>query len=1598
MIRTEKRVFALCVFALVAALAAAVSAVFAGGRGALAQTVITRTETTVYEGIVLEDAYIRDGSNAAKNYNSEAITKAHGAQYDGMGYRVINVKYKSGMEIMSLMKFALPTASEAEQADTFYLRFNVFKNADFDNGDQNYIFCYTTQTDWSETTVTWNNRPSDVVRGSQSVLGVFGIAKGDEYETKTDEEKTVRMDITEKVKELVGQGETEITVFAYAENALETSLLMHAKETSDANKVARIVGVKNTEQAPDDPPPTGNIALGKPARSNLNKAVASRVTDGDKSTYWAGTFYPAYIDVDLGCTAEIDGVSVTFPSGKSAQYSLYVSDDGKDYTRVARIREFVGSTHATTFDVPVSARIVRVYVEYIRGEDSAYLSEVEVFGRSSDENTAALRGGGLEDILGIKPYSETDYARPITDAETIENVYGLIDRTVGAKYRSWFTFELTDRDSAADFFTIEDKAGKIHICGNEGLSLATGLNHYYKNFVGVHVSEETIQGKMPDSVVPVGTKIRKQTDMSVRYAFNYCTLSYTFAFFDEVKWQRENDWLALNGVNLVLDLAGQEATWIKFLMNYGYSFDAAKDWLTGPAYYAWQFMDNMEVFGGPVPDGYIVDRVELARSTQRWKNSLGIQTVLQGYAGMVPTDFNEFYSGAAVTAQGGWNGFGRPGMIATDSAVYDEFAAKFYECQQFVYGNNNHYYAVDPFHEGGKRPTGLSDATIAANVLESLLRYDAQGVWVVQGWQSNPTSGLLNGMGEYKNSNVLIVDLIKYPVSSGKKYDKTKYGSTTLAKTEFDGTDWVWGLLANFGGNPSLHGELKTIANDVMSAKKTSRYMTGIGIISEAQYDNPVVYDLIFDLVWADESFRLDKWLDGYVMRRYGTASANARAAWDKMLKTNYNLGVRFTNEVYGMKNKGPQGYKSQSVGYNAAELEMALSLLVADYDTLKQSECYLYDVAALARQVVSNYSTMTYNDVLAAYASKNKAAFAEAKDKFLNSLAVLDAVQSTQQNQLAGEWIGKAADMGARYDDFAEDAFKMNARALITTWGSRSANRSLKDYGWRNYAGMFTDLYAKVWAYYLGELENSLDTGAAVNNRSLNDYFDLYWTWNLSDKTYSRTALNTAEDIRNAVDTVFAQCLLGGKQSENAGNYAFLKRVTANNGYDGDLRAVTDGETDARVVVRSEGFMGVTIRPELVVDLIGEFTLSQVSVVSDSAYTLYYGIDGVTWTEVTTAAVSGVTEIDHAVARYVKLRGDGATLDVTELRVYGESALPEIESLERLVSFAKTFMPSGTATALDGLRTALDAAKSALAEQAAVDELNLVYWELYDAICEFDLFAGNDLAAGKPTSAHNDPSGNSANITDGDRSTYWDSGRLSPTGMPYRDEIAPGHVVIDLGAEYDINGVYLEFADGNLWYRYEIYVGDGTDYVKVAEKTTDALPSRAVDDHEFDAVKGRYVKIVTTDIKTESDGRRAGYRITECEVRGNIDTVTNKSALVSLFNEINALDGSKYTVESFAAVKEILAAADSVIDDFSASQATVDRFYSALQAALEGLTEKPDHSGNNGDGGKPLPSQGGGSDGLSGGAIAGIVVGSVAAAAGLAAAGAFIVKRKKNK
>ena len=168
-------------------------------------------------------------------------------------------------------------------------------------------------------------------------------------------------------------------------------------------------------------------------------------------------------------------------------------------------------------------------------------------------------------------------------------------------------FELREARDGKDVFEISDAGnGRIRVRGNNGISLASGLNYYLRHFCNVDYNPLFGSNlKMPATAPAVGKKLLKYTDYEYRYALNFCTYSYTMAFWDWGENQPFLDWCAMNGVNLMLDIVGQEEVLRQTLNKYNYSDAEVKEYLTGPAYYAWFYMQNMFSAGRRLPNAWL---------------------------------------------------------------------------------------------------------------------------------------------------------------------------------------------------------------------------------------------------------------------------------------------------------------------------------------------------------------------------------------------------------------------------------------------------------------------------------------------------------------------------------------------------------------------------------------------------------------------------------------------------------------------------------------------------------------------------------------------------------------------------------------------------------------------------------------------------------------------------------------------------------------------------------------------------------------------------------------------------------------------------------
>jgi hypothetical protein len=68
------------------------------------------------------------------------------------------------------------------------------------------------------------------------------------------------------------------------------------------------------------------------------------------------------------------------------------------------------------------------------------------------------------------------------------------------------------------------------------------------------------------------------------YEDNVCTHSYSYVWYGEKEWTEHIDWMALQGVNVFLAMAGQEEIQYKAFQKFGMDDREIREFFNGPAY------------------------------------------------------------------------------------------------------------------------------------------------------------------------------------------------------------------------------------------------------------------------------------------------------------------------------------------------------------------------------------------------------------------------------------------------------------------------------------------------------------------------------------------------------------------------------------------------------------------------------------------------------------------------------------------------------------------------------------------------------------------------------------------------------------------------------------------------------------------------------------------------------------------------------------------------------------------------------------------------------------------------------------------------------
>lgn len=690
-------------------------------------------------------------------------------------------------------------------------------------------------------------------------------------------------------------------------------------------------------------------------------------------------------------------------------------------------------------------------------------------------------------------------------------IQGLLERIDKGASRK---FVIEQVKSPTDFFELDQKGDKVVIRGNNYVSIATGVNWYLKYYAGIQLSWNGMTAQLPAVLPAVPQKERHETDLKYRYDFNYCTYSYTMAFWDWDRWEKEIDWMALHGINLPLAVVGADVVWYNVLTKLGYTKDEINEFIAGPAFQGWWLMNNLEGWGGPNPDSWYKQRETLQKQILKRMREYGIRPVLPGYSGMVPHNAKERL-GLNVSDPGLWCGYRRPAFLQPTDPRFNEIADLYYKEVSRLYGKAD-FYSMDPFHEGGN-VAGVDLNAAGQAIWGAMKKANPKAVWVAQAWQANPRQKMIENLPA---GDLIVLDLF---AESRPQWGDPE--STWYRKEGFGKHDWLYCMLLNYGGNVGLHGKMKHVIDEFYKAKTSSfgKTMKGVGMTMEGSENNPVMFELLCELPWRPARFDKDEWLKNYTVARYGKADKAVQDAWLLLSNTIYNCPAKNTQQgTHESVFCGRPDYDVYQVSswsemepyYKPEDIIRAAGIMLSAADRFKGNNNFEYDLIDIVRQAVAEKGRLVYPIMIDAYKAGEKELFAASSQRFLDLILLQDKLLAARPEFKVGTWIEKARNLGTTPEE--KDLYEWNARVQVTTWGNRVAadEGGLRDYAHKEWNGLLRDFYYNRWKVWIDRQKAQLN-GAPVKAI---DFYAIEEPWTKQTNPYSSQAEGDVIEVAKEV------------------------------------------------------------------------------------------------------------------------------------------------------------------------------------------------------------------------------------------------------------------------------------------------------------------------------------------------------------------------------------------------------------------------------------------------------------------------------------------------
>jgi len=652
--------------------------------------------------------------------------------------------------------------------------------------------------------------------------------------------------------------------------------------------------------------------------------------------------------------------------------------------------------------------------------------------------------------------SRTDAARAV------------INEFAGYEYPVKLSLSL-DKEDGCDQFSYEVRNGRLRIEGSSNVALCRGFYEYVKSQGKGIFSWSGSRFDLPSQLKDV-EKISVTSPVKHHYYFNVVTYGYSMPYWDWERWSKELDWMALHGIDMPLALVANEAITARVFSRLGLTDEEIADYFVGPAHFPWMRMGNISGLDNPLPKEWHEGQVRLMHQILDKLYALGMTPICPGFAGFVPQSIKRLYPDLELTETSWCSGKFHNWMIDPKNEMFAQMGKMFIEEWEKEFGKCS-YYLVDSFNEmeipfppKGDRARYELVADYGEKVYESIKSANPDATWVMQGWMFGYQRNIWDRktlkalLSRVPDDKMLLLDLA---ADYNKNFWKSEYNWEFYRG--FWGKRWIYSVIPNMGGKVGMTGILKFYANggriEALNSKNRGN-LEAFGFAPEGIENNEVIYELLADAGWRDDTIDLDDWLENYSICRYGSAPKAVMEYWSEIRKGVYGT---FTDHPRYVWQSRPGVSKKGSIKIDA-HLFKAIEAFSKASDKLGASPLYAADLEELTAQYLGARMEETVYEAFDDLTKKKD--LKEEKEKFTELALALDKVLASHPCLKMDNWIGYARKWGQTPE--LADYYEKNARRIVTIWGP-----PVDDYSARIWSGLVRDYYLPRWQNWFDSLSS---------------------------------------------------------------------------------------------------------------------------------------------------------------------------------------------------------------------------------------------------------------------------------------------------------------------------------------------------------------------------------------------------------------------------------------------------------------------------------------------------------------------------------------------